>query len=84
MISFITRPLRPLVMIAIVAAGAGGYFIWSGAHTSTAASQDGALADFRAKGITDTAPHRGIPAPGVYRYRCDPHLTIMHASFTVS
>ena len=22
--------------------------------------------------------------PGVYRYRCDPHLTIMHGSFTVS
>lgn len=22
--------------------------------------------------------------PGVYRYRCDPHLTIMHGSFAVS
>ncbi len=22
--------------------------------------------------------------PGFYRYRCDPHLTIMHGSFTVS
>ncbi len=69
MISFITRPLRLVALIALVGVGVGGYLIWSGVHSSTTADQDGALADYRALGVTDTTPMPGAPAPGVYRYR---------------
>lgn len=69
MISFITRPLRLVALIALVGVGLGGYVIWSSAHSSTAADQDGALADYRALGVTDSTPLPGTPAPGVYRYR---------------
>ncbi len=69
MISFLTRPLRLIVMLALIGAGVGGYLIWSGANSSTAADGDSALADYRALGVTDTTPVRGAPAPGVYRYR---------------
>jgi hypothetical protein len=68
-ISFITRPLRLIALVAVIGIGAAGYFIWSGAHTSTPVSQDGALAEYRALGVTDTTPSAGVPAPGVYRFR---------------
>lgn len=69
MISFITRPLRLAVLLVLVGAGVGGYLLWSGAHSSTTADGDSALADYRALGVTDTTPQPGAPAPGVYRYR---------------
>lgn len=69
MISLITRPLRLVALIALVGVGVGGYVLWTGAHSSTAADQDGAIADYRALGVTDTSPRPGTPAPGVYRYR---------------
>ena len=69
MISFITRPLRLIALIALVGVGVGGYLAWSGAHSSTATDQNSALADYRARGVTDTTPIPGAPAPGVYRYR---------------
>lgn len=69
MISLITRPFRLLALIALVGVGVGGYVLWTGAHSSTAADQDGALADYRALGVTDTSTKPGAPAPGVYRYR---------------
>lgn len=69
MISLITRPFRLLALIALVGVGVGGYVLWTGAHSSTAADQDGALADYRALGVTDTTARPGTPAPGVYRYR---------------
>lgn len=69
MISFISRPLRIVALVAVTGLAAGAYLVWSGAHSSTAASQDGALADYRALNVTDTTPARGVPAPGVYRFR---------------
>ena len=69
MISLITRPFRLLALLALVGVGVGGYVLWSGAHSSTAADQDGALSDYRALGVTDTSAKPGAPAPGVYRYR---------------
>lgn len=69
MTSFITRPLRLIALVALIGIGVGGYFIWSGAHSSTPADQSGALADYRALGVTDTTPPPGVPAPGVYRFR---------------
>ncbi len=69
MISFISRPLRLVALIILAGAGAGAYLIWSGAHHSTAADQGGAVADYRALDVTDTTPARGVPAPGVYRFR---------------
>ena len=69
MISFISRPLRIVALVAVAGLAAGAYFVWSGAHSSTAADQDGAIADYRALNVTDTTPARGVPAPGVYRFR---------------
>ena len=69
MISFISRPLRIVALVAVAGLAAGAYFVWSGAHSSTAADQDGAIADYRALNVSDTTPARGVPAPGVYRFR---------------
>jgi len=68
-ISFITRPLRLIALLALAGAGVGAYVIWSGAHHSTAADQGGAVADYRALHVTDVTPARAVPAPGVYRFR---------------
>lgn len=69
MISLLTRPLRLVALVALIGAGVGAYMVWSGAHSSTAADQGGALADYRAKAGTEVTPPPGMPAPGVYRYR---------------
>lgn len=71
MTSITSRPRRLVAIIAVVvlaAVAVGAYILWNNAQTSTAANEGGALAEYRAKGITDTAPRAGVPASGVYRY----------------
>lgn len=71
MTSITSRPKRLAAVIALVvlvAIAVGAYIVWNNAQKSTAANEGGALAEFRAKNITDTAPRAGVPASGVYRY----------------
>ena len=71
MTSLTSRPKRLAAVIALVvlvAIAVGAYIVWNSAQKSTAANEGGALAEFRAKDIADTAPRAGVPAPGVYRY----------------
>lgn len=56
-----------LVLLAIVAGCA--VWLWKGVHSSTAASENTALADFRAAGGGRAPARQGIPAAGVYAYR---------------
>ncbi len=69
MISFLSRPLRLVALVVLLAVAGGAYWLWQGANSSTAVSQDGALAEFRAKGVSDAPPAPGVPAAGVYRFR---------------
>ncbi len=68
MISFFSRPLRLVALVAVIGIAGAVYWVWHGAHTSTPVSQDSVLAEYRAKNISDTAPAKGVPANGVYRY----------------
>lgn len=68
MIGLLTRPLRLLALVVLILAGIGGWTLWSSAHSSTQASQTGALAEFRASGAAEAPPLAGAPTPGVYRY----------------
>ena len=70
MISSLRRPSRfiPLAVLLVLAGAA--FWFWKGAQSSTLASEDGALADFReraAQGSFDPRP--GVPTPGVYHFR---------------
>ena len=68
MISFFSRPLRLVALVAVIGIAGAVYWVWHGAHTSTAVSQDGVLAEYRAKGVSDAPPAPGVPASGVYRF----------------
>lgn len=61
--------LRLIALVVTLAAAAGGYWLWHGARTSTAASQSGALTEFRAVDLPAGPRAPGVPAYGVYRYR---------------
>jgi hypothetical protein len=67
--SSLFRPLRLIAVVAVLGIAGGAYWVWHGAHTSTAVSQDAVLAEYRAKGVSDAAPAPGVPASGVYRFR---------------
>lgn len=69
MTSLLTRPLRLIAVIAVLGIAAGAYWVWNGVSSSTAADQTDAVAEFRAKGVSDAAPAPGAPAPGVYTFR---------------
>jgi hypothetical protein len=69
MISSLRRPSRfiPLAVLLVLAGAA--LWLWRGAQSSTLASDDGALSDFReraAQGSFDPRP--GVPTPGVYHF----------------
>jgi hypothetical protein len=66
---FLTRPSRviPVALLLVLAVGAA--FLWRGAHSSTAASEDTALAAFHERGGGTGPGSPGTPAPGVYRFR---------------
>jgi hypothetical protein len=83
-ISLITRPLRLIALIAIIGIGVGGYLLWTGARSSTPSDQSGALADYRALGVTDTTPSPGVPAPGVYRFSVTGEESAGSGALTVS
>ena len=71
MISNLSRPKRIVAVVAVVilaALAVGAYMLWSGAHSSTAVNENGALAEFRAQNVAATTPRVGQPASGVYRY----------------
>ena len=68
-ISFLTRPLRLVALIAVIGIAGGAYWVWNGAHTSTAADQNSALTEYRQQAVAATTAKPGVPAPGVYRYR---------------
>ncbi len=71
MTSITSRPKRLAAIIAgvvLVGLAVGAYMLWTNAQTSTAANETGALAEFRAKNISDTDRPVGQPAAGVYRY----------------
>jgi hypothetical protein len=68
-ISFFSRPLRLVALVAVIGIAGAVYWVWHGAHTSTAVSQDNVLAEYRAKNISDAPPAPGVPASGVYRFR---------------
>ena len=70
MISSLRRPSRfiPLAVLLVLAGAA--FWFWRGAQSSTLASEDGALADFRARAAEGSfEPRPGVPAPGVYHFR---------------
>lgn len=71
MVSSLRRPSRYVpILVALILAAAGAW-LWRGASSSTLASADGAVADYRAR-MADAPPARdrpGVPAPGVYFYR---------------
>jgi hypothetical protein len=67
--SLLTRPLRLIAVLAALGAVAGAYWVWHGVGSSTAADRIDAVAEFRAKGVPETAPAPGVPASGVYRFR---------------
>lgn len=69
MISFISRPLRLVALVVVLVAAGAVYWLWHGAHTSTAVSRDSVLAEFRAEHVSDAPPPPGVPASGVYRFR---------------
>lgn len=69
MISFISRPLRLVAVVAVLGIAGAAYWMWQGAHTSTAASQGDALAEFRSQAVPDAPARPGVPDDGVYRYR---------------
>ena len=69
MISFLSRPLRLVAIIAVLGIAGGAYWLWNGAHTSTAADQNSALTEYREKAVAATPAKPGVPASGVYRYR---------------
>jgi hypothetical protein len=68
-ISFFSRPLRLVALVAVVGIAGAVYWVWHGAHTSTAVSQDTVLAEYRAGNVSDAPPAPGVPASGVYRFR---------------
>lgn len=68
MIGLLLRPIRLLSLVVLIGAGVAGWTLWSNAHSSTQASQSGALAEFRASGAADAPAIAGAPASGVYRY----------------
>jgi len=70
-ITNLSRPKRIIAVVAVVVLAGlavGAYMLWSGAHSSTAVSENGALAEFRAQHVATTTPRVGQPASGVYRY----------------
>ncbi len=69
MISFFSRPLRLVALVAVIGIAGAVYWVWHGAHTSTAVSQDTVLAEYRAENVSDAPPAPGVPASGVYRFR---------------
>ena len=69
MTSLFSRPLRLVALVAVIGIAGAVYWVWHGAHTSTAVSQDAVLAEYRAKNVSDTPPAAGVPASGVYRFR---------------
>lgn len=67
-LSLLTRPFRLLGLLITVGLVAGGWWAWNKAHSSTAASEDDALQDFRTRSQTGTAGSTK-PRAGVYAYR---------------
>jgi hypothetical protein len=70
MISSLRRPSRfiPLAVLLVLAGAA--FWFWRGAQSSTLASEDTALTDFRARAAEGSFdPRPGVPTPGVYHFR---------------
>lgn len=68
LVSLLTRPLRLIGLLITIGLVGGGYWAWRELHSSTAFSEQRALAAFRAEPQAPTGGAR-IPRPGVYTYR---------------
>jgi hypothetical protein len=67
-ISFLTRPLRLIALVALIGVAGGAYWLWQGARSSTAVDRAEAVSEFRGGGAVQEA-RPGVPAAGVYRFR---------------
>ncbi len=65
----LARPIRALVILALLVAVGAGLWLWDRAGQSTPADEAAALADVRAAGGADAAARPGVPRSGVYRFR---------------
>jgi hypothetical protein len=69
-ISFVSRPLRIVALVVLLGVAGGAWWVWQGAHTSTAVEATDAVSEFRTgEAAPDVAPRPGVPEAGVYRYR---------------
>jgi hypothetical protein len=69
MLTFLLRPTRMIPLILLAGLLGAGVWLWTGAHSSTAASEDSAISAFRERaGAAGAEARPGVPAPGVYRY----------------
>jgi hypothetical protein len=68
MLTFLLRPKRLIPLVLLAGLLGAGVWLWTGAHSSTAASEDSALADFKERGGAAAKARPGVPAPGVYRF----------------
>ncbi len=65
----IARPLRALVILALLVAAGAGIWLWQRAGESTPADEAAAIQAARAAGGAGAPVRRGVPRFGVYRFR---------------
>ncbi len=64
----LTRPVRLIGLLVVLALIGAGAWLWITAGSSTTAAEDDALRDFRARGGEAGDVRPGVPRPGVYTY----------------
>jgi hypothetical protein len=65
----IARPLRALLVLALLAAVVVGLWLWHRAGSSTPVNRDAAVQEFRTAGGATGSARPGVPRPGVYTFR---------------
>ena len=67
----LTRPLRLVALLLLLALVVGGIWAWREVRSSTPASEEEAVAAFRGGAQAAASRRPGVPRPGVYSYRVD-------------